>query len=171
MPRTIDAAGYNALVGRAQERIQSEDIRKTVVTRLQVLDPAKKPEEGQLVSDQPIKSDEAINAQVRAARVDAIITLMCKADGAPYIARGFIYNGRIVGISNSKLSEADDPALRAIAMLRGEACAGAAGLDRNDFRELSKLAEQVRKTKNRQKGVSADDDDDSDDGKKDDKDK
>jgi uncharacterized protein YjbI with pentapeptide repeats len=169
LPDKLDAAGFKTLLTRAQERIQSDDIRQVVVSRLQVLDPAKKAEEGQLVSDQPINSDKAANEAVRTARVEAITKLMCEADGAPHIARGFIYNGRIIGMSDQRLSEADDPALHAIATLRGKECAGAVGLDGSDFRELVKLERQVQRMKNRNKGENGDDDDDTDDDKKGDK--
>jgi uncharacterized protein YjbI with pentapeptide repeats len=159
LPQKIDTIGFKTLVVRAQERILSDDIRQAVVARLQVLDPAKKAEEGQLVSDQLINSDKAADEKVRAERVEAFNKLMCEPDGAPYVARGFIYNGRIVGVNNWS-EGADNPALRAIAMLRGKECAGAVGLDGNDFRQLAKLEKLI--------GHKSDDDgdDDKNDGKK-----
>jgi uncharacterized protein YjbI with pentapeptide repeats len=166
LPKKLDALGFKALIDRAQQSVQSDDIRLAVVARMQVLDPTKKAEQGQLVSDKLITSDAATATKVRAARVEAITKLMCEADRAPYVARGFIYNGRIIGMNSSQLSEADDPALRAIATLSGDACAGAAGLDGNDLRELAKLDRQIRQMKHPNKGDSSGDDDDSDDNEK-----
>ncbi|HEY2210165.1 MAG TPA: pentapeptide repeat-containing protein [Bradyrhizobium sp.] len=170
LPDTLDAAGFKALLARAQERIQNDDIRQAVVARLQVLDPAKKAQDGQLVSDHPIKSDEEANEGARAARAEAISKLMCEADGAPYVARAFIYNGRIIGISSQNFSLAEDPGLRAIATLRGKECAGSVGLDGSDFRELARLEKLIERMKNRNKHESDDDDDDDKkEDKKDDK--
>ncbi|QOZ23463.1 pentapeptide repeat-containing protein [Bradyrhizobium sp. CCBAU 51753] len=169
LPQTLDAAGFKTLVVRAQERIQSEEIRQVVVARLQVLDPARKADAKQLVSDQLINSDRAANETIRLARAEAINKLMCEADGAPYIARGFIYNGRILGIQDPRQSEADDPSLRAIATLRGDACPGAVGLVASDFRELTKIERQVlrQKRRDREDSAAAPDDDPDDGDKKD----
>jgi len=167
LPKQLDAEGFKALVTRAQQGIQSEDIRQAVVARLQSLDPAKKAQEGRLVSDQPIKSTEEVNAKVRAQRFDLLNKLACDANDAPYLARGFIYNGRILGLQDAKVAEADDLSLRMIATLRGSSCPGAVGLDVNDFRELNKIERQVQRLK--KKGERDEDDDDTGDDKKDDK--
>jgi uncharacterized protein YjbI with pentapeptide repeats len=164
-PKLLDAAGYKALVGRAQERIQGEDIRQTVVARLQPLDPDTKPEAEQLISDKPIKSDPDVNEKVRVQRVEAAGKLMCGEDDAPYIARAFIFNGRILGMAERTADAANDPAIRMIATLRNGSCPGAAGLDVNDFRELARIERLVDRMKGKRDRDDADDNDDTDEKK------
>lgn len=163
LPEKIDAIGFKTLLGRAQEGILGDDTRRAVVARMQVLDPAKEAQQGSLVSDQPINSDEIANEKIRIARADEIIKLICNADGAPYAARGVIYNGRILGIVRKQAPDDRDPALRAIASLRSGTCQGAVGLDANDFRELERVERQVQRMKH--PNPSADDNDDDDDDK------
>ncbi len=164
-PKQLDAAGYKILVNRVLEGIQGDEIKQSVAARLQLLDPASKTEEDQLTSDKPIKSNTQANDRIRAQRVKAIGELMCDEDGAPYVARGFIYNGRILGMEQPSAEMADDPAIRLIEILRAGACPGALGLDVNDFRELGRTESHIRQIKDRRKGKNTDDDDDSDDNK------
>jgi hypothetical protein len=155
-PKTLDAGGYKALVSRAQEHIRIDEVPQIVAARLLPLDPARSLEEGQLVADKPIKSEPDVNDRVRGQRAEALAKLMCEADGAPYIARGFIYGSRIIGMVNRSAATADDPALRTIALLRGTECPGAVSLDVNDLRELARVERQVQ----RRRGEADDDDDD-----------
>jgi uncharacterized protein YjbI with pentapeptide repeats len=141
--KMLDAAGYEALVSRALQGIQSDEIKEVVAAHLRPLDPAKKPLEDQLVSDQPIDSAQELIVKVRTQRAQASAQLMCDGDGAPYVARSLIYDGRILDMRDSSAEPVDDPALRAIAALRGGTCPGAVGLDVNDFRELSGIEQQV----------------------------
>jgi uncharacterized protein YjbI with pentapeptide repeats len=141
--KMLDAAGYDALVSRALQGIQSDEIKQVVAARLRPLDPANKPSEDQLVSDQPIDSKLDQIAKIRTQRAQASAQLMCDGDSAPYVARSLIYDGRIQDMRDSAAEPVDDPALLAIAALRGGTCPGAVGLDVNDFRELSGIEQQV----------------------------
>jgi Pentapeptide repeats (8 copies) len=161
--RFLDTTGYKAFITRALAGIQSDEIKQAVTARLQLLDPEKKTEDGQLITDKPINSDPQTNDRIRTERVKAVGELICDKDGAPYIARGFIYNGRILGMEQPSAEAADDPALLTIATLKHGACPGADGLDVNDFRELDRIASQIVRTKDRRKGKSVDDNDDDDD--------
>jgi uncharacterized protein YjbI with pentapeptide repeats len=164
-PKLIDAAGYRALMSRAQERIQGDEIKQAVAARLQSLDPDRKPGAGQLVSDKPINSDKELNAKIRAQRVEAVRKLMCGEGGVAYIVRGFIYNGRILGMQDATADGTRDPAIAMIAALRNGSCAGAVGLDANDFRELDRIEHQILRMKKKLNGNDTDDDDDTDDKK------
>ena len=155
-PKTLDSVGYKALVSRAQEHIRIDEVRQIVVARLLPLDPAKSLEEGQLVADKPFRSEQAVNDVIRGQRADALAKLMCEAEGAPYVTRGFIYGSRIIAMASKSATPADDPALRVIALLRGAECPGAVGLDVNDLRELARVERQVQ----RRRGEADDDDDD-----------
>jgi uncharacterized protein YjbI with pentapeptide repeats len=157
-PKTLDPGGYKALVSRAQEQIQIDEVKLIVAVRLLALDPARDREEDQMVTDKPIKSEADVIARIRGQRAEALAKLMCEAEGAPYVVRGFIYGGRIRSMVSKSAAPADDPALRAIALLRGTECPGAVGLDVNDLRELSRLERQVQRAKN---PTDADDDDDN----------
>jgi len=148
-PKVLDAGGYRALVSRAQERIQNDEVRNTIAARLQPLDPARKAEEGQLVTDKPIMSGKDVNEKVHVQRAEAFAELMCDKDGAPYIARSYIYSGRLRGMANRFQDAAHDPALRIIATLRAAGCPGALGLDANDLRELDWAEAQVWAIRNR----------------------
>jgi uncharacterized protein YjbI with pentapeptide repeats len=143
VPKTLDPGGYKVLVSRAQAQIRIDDVPQIVATRLLPLDPAKKAEEDQLLADKPIKSERDVYDRVRGRRADALAKLMCEADGAPYVARGFIYSGRIIGMASASATAAADPALRAIEQLRGTECPGAVGLDVNDLRQLASVERQV----------------------------
>jgi uncharacterized protein YjbI with pentapeptide repeats len=155
-PKTLDAGGYKVLVSRAQEHIRIDEVLQIVAARLLPLDPARSLEEGQLAADKPIKSEQAVNDRVRGQRAEALAKLMCEADGAPYVARGFIYGSRIIGMTSKSAAAADDPALRAIALLRSTGCQGAAGLDVNDLRQLALVERQVL----RRRGEAVEEDDD-----------
>ena len=155
-PKTLDAGGYKVLVSRAQEHIRIDEVLQIVAARLLPLDPARSLEEGQLATDKPIKSEQAVIDRVRGQRADALAKLMCEAEGAPYVARGFIYGSRIVGMASKSAAAADDPALRAIALLRSTGCQGAVGLDVNDLRQLALVERQVL----RRRGEAVEEDDD-----------
>jgi uncharacterized protein YjbI with pentapeptide repeats len=163
LPKTLDGVGYSALASQAQEHIENDEVRQLVAARLELLDPAKNAEDGQLVADKPINSPSEIDNEIRQLRAEAFAELMCAPDGAPYIARSFIYGGRVRGMMNKAVEAADDPALRIIAKLRGSDCAGAVGLDVNDLRELARVERQVESAR-KPRPKEADDEDDSDAG-------
>lgn len=151
LPEMLDSVGFKTLQDRALEEIQGEEVRKVVMTRLQPLDPSKEAQHGQLVSEAPINSDKASYEASRTEWENAMIELICEPEGAPHIARGFIYNGRIFGLQAPGSAANEDPALRAIATLREGSCAGARGLEVSDFRELTKVEHQILNTKNKAK--------------------
>ena len=154
----LDDADYNALVARALERVQNEDVKQALAVRLQPLDPARNTEGGQFPAERRVNSDANNIAKIRAQRVEAIGKLICEPDGAPYIARGLIYSGRIIGLEDKSKGFADDPALRIIAMLRGSGCPGAVGLELSDFRELTRVEHWIVNKKKRAKGEHVEDD-------------
>ena len=151
LPEMLDSTGFQILQTRALQGILSDEVRQVVVARLQPLDPSKPPEEGQLVLDRLINSDRDAYQMKFKEWANAIIGLICVPDGAPYIARAFIYNGRIAALQTRDLDMSEDAALRAIATLRDVSCQGALGLDIKDVRELAKIERQVLAIKARKK--------------------
>jgi uncharacterized protein YjbI with pentapeptide repeats len=163
-PKTLDAVGYEALVTRAQEHIQIEEVRQIVAARLLSLDPVRNTEEHQLVADKSFSSGPEVDGRVRRQGAVALTKLMCEADGAPHVARRFIYGGRIDGMVSRSVGPTDDPALRAIALLRGTKCPGAAGLDVYDLGKLAEVELRVLQAK-KPHGAEADDGPTAADGK------
>lgn len=160
LPEMLDSVGFKTLQDRALAGILGDEVRQVVLTRLQPLDPSKAAQQGQLVSDTLINSDKAAHQASRTEWENATIDLICEPEGAPHIARGFIYNGRILGLQTRDASASEDAALRAIATLRGSSCAGALGLEVNDFRELAKIERQVLNMKGKAKSEEDDTKDD-----------
>jgi hypothetical protein len=137
-PDTLDGTGYDELVRRALEGIEHEQTRALIAKRLKVLDPAMNAGDArQLVSEHSITSKKETNARVAAQRVKELQQAMCEADDAPFVARGFIYNGRIVG--------AGDRTMALVETLRSATCRGAIGLDASDLAELQRIERQARR--------------------------
>jgi hypothetical protein len=65
--------------------------------------------------------------------------VMCQGDDVPYVARGFIYNGRILG--------AGEQAGALVARLRSGSCLGAVGLQAGDLAELGRIERQTARMK------------------------
>jgi uncharacterized protein YjbI with pentapeptide repeats len=142
LPERLDSNGYKELVRRALEGIPEERTKLLVRKRLEGLDPRVIPDkETQLVRERPIQSDAGTNSKVRRQRAEDLAEVMCKGEDVPYVARGFIYNGRILG--------AGDQAATLVATLRSESCAGAVGLQASDWAELQRIERQAANLKGR----------------------
>lgn len=158
--KNLDTAGYKEFFERAVESIKDPDVKQAVAARLAVLDPAKAKQADQFVSDKPIKIDPDTAKKITAARAEALTKLACDAARAPYTARGMIFNGRVLGLQDMRADKDSDPALRLIAVLRGNGCPGTAGFEARDWRELAKIERDVLRLKNRNRNRDDDDDDD-----------
>jgi uncharacterized protein YjbI with pentapeptide repeats len=160
-----DPIGYKALLQRAQEGIQDEEVKQTVATRLRSLDPEVSISSDQFVSDAPLTSSKQSHDAIHGKFVEDSAKLICDQNGAPYVARNLIFNGRILGMELASAEISDDPAIRLIANIQTGLCRGAIGLDVNDFRELNRIERLIIGMKNRRKGTAGDDSDDDADQK------
>jgi AcrR family transcriptional regulator len=140
-PEKLDQTGYDRLLARAPEGVTGET-RDLIIKRLKSLDPSKPADEDQFVSDKGLSWDKEKNDAIRKARFAKLAETMCDGANAPFDARGFIYNGRVLA--------AEMEGGQLIAKLRDVAhCPGAQGLNESDFREIMRLEAEAREFRKR----------------------
>jgi uncharacterized protein YjbI with pentapeptide repeats len=135
--KTLDARGYQLLLARAVEGVESDRVKKLIESRLISLDPAKGIIEGkQLTTSGSIRTDRKIEDELKLARTEAACRAMCEGDDAPVVVRAMIYNNRIFNLSHGNLD--------LITHLRSGRCVGARGLSAEYQRGLDFAANQIK---------------------------
>jgi uncharacterized protein YjbI with pentapeptide repeats len=141
-PETLDDRGYRTLLDQAVEGVTDSTLILSIRERLYRLDPRRGVDEGDsvLAGSHPLNSDAQRNSELRIKRYQALDVAMCGEANAPFVARGLIYNGRVLGstMEGGHLIE----------RLRDQAtCPGAQGLTPSDYQKLLSIEKQVESLK------------------------
>jgi uncharacterized protein YjbI with pentapeptide repeats len=130
-PDKLDGRGYEALLKRTIAGLP-DGIAEQIKVRVKTLDPQTPLHDDQLVFSDSKTTDEEERKIKSEERYQLIKEVMCDAENAPFIARGFIQNGRI-------LSAETDGVHLGEWLRQPEQCPGAEGLTESDLKDLRRI--------------------------------